>query len=241
MEQVIKMSYCVNCGVELKPSEQMCPLCGTEVVNPRQPYDRKAPKPFPERMDLFMPQDNRGFIASIVTLVLMLPSAICLSCDAAYTGGSGWSMLVVGAMAMLWVLIVPALFFRCHPIVFGVVLDTGALLGYLWIIERYTETGSWFLRLALPIVLLLAVLFTLDYLLAFRLVRGRFRQAAVVMASLSVLPVGIEMIIDSYLSGAILLQWAVFVAIPCLILALLMLVLGRRERFKEQMKKRLHM
>lgn len=235
------MSYCVNCGVELKPSEQVCPLCHTEVVNPRQPYDRKAPKPFPARLDLFTPQDNRGFITAVVTLILMLPAAICLACDAAYTGGSGWSMLVVGALTMLWVFIIPALFFKRHPILFGMILDTGALLGYLWVIERYTDTGVWFLRLALPIVLVLAALFALDYLLVSRLVRGRFRQAAVVMVTLSVLPVGIEMIIDSYLSGVIRLQWAIFVTIPCLILALLMLVLGRREQFKEQMKKRLHM
>ena len=31
------MSYCVNCGVELSPSERRCPLCGTEVMNPRSP------------------------------------------------------------------------------------------------------------------------------------------------------------------------------------------------------------
>ena len=38
------MSYCVNCGVELADSERRCPLCHTEVHNPRQPYDRKIPK-----------------------------------------------------------------------------------------------------------------------------------------------------------------------------------------------------
>ena len=54
------MSYCVNCGVELADSERRCPLCHTEVHNPRQPYDRKIPKPFPNRLDLFEPEDNRG-------------------------------------------------------------------------------------------------------------------------------------------------------------------------------------
>ena len=32
------MSYCVNCGVELAPSEKRCPLCGVEVVNPAKPW-----------------------------------------------------------------------------------------------------------------------------------------------------------------------------------------------------------
>lgn len=85
------MSYCVNCGVELADSERRCPLCHTEVHNPRQPYDRKIPKPFPNRLDLFEPEDNRGFAAAITTLLLALPAAICLACDVAYTRGAGWS------------------------------------------------------------------------------------------------------------------------------------------------------
>ena len=30
------MSYCVNCGVKLKNSEKVCPLCNTEVINPKK-------------------------------------------------------------------------------------------------------------------------------------------------------------------------------------------------------------
>ena len=55
------------------------------------------------------------------------------------------------------------------------------------------------------------------------------------------LPLGIEIILDLYLQHTVTLQWSYFVAIPCLILALLRLLLGRRERFRTQMKKRLHM
>ncbi len=53
------MSYCVNCGVELDRSEKACPLCGVEVLNPRQPYDDQAPRPYPKRL-------IRSMLASIV-------------------------------------------------------------------------------------------------------------------------------------------------------------------------------
>ena len=235
------MSYCVNCGVELAPSEPVCPLCHTKVQNPRQPFDRKAPQPFPARLDLFRPQSDRGFAAAIITLVLLLPAAICLACDVAYTSSAGWSMLVIGATAMLWVFIVPALFIRRHPILFGTILDTAALLGYLFIVEHFAARGAWFLHLALPIVVLSAALFTLDYLLTAKLVHGRFRQGAAVLFTMPLLPLGIEIILDLYLQHTVTLQWSYFVAIPCLILALLLLLLGRRERFRTQMKKRLHM
>ena len=113
-------------------------------AEPRQPFDRKAPQPFPARLDLFRPQSDRGFIAAILTLVLLLPAAICLACDVAYTSSAGWSMLVIGAVAMLWVFIVPALFIRRHPILFGLILDTAALLGYLFVVERFAARGLWF-------------------------------------------------------------------------------------------------
>ena len=41
------MSYCVNCGVELDQTAQVCPLCHTPVINPKQPVDRISPPPFP--------------------------------------------------------------------------------------------------------------------------------------------------------------------------------------------------
>ena len=204
------MSYCVNCGVELAESEHACPLCHTEVLNPAQPFDRKAPRPFPSRLDLFTPSNNRGFIAAIVTLVLALPAAICLACDIAYTEGAGWSMLVVGAMAMLWVFIVPTLYIRRHRVLFGVVL-------------------------------LILLLFVADYLLSTKVVRGRFRQVALALALSPLLLVGIELAVNQFLKGAWQLTWSLIVSVPCLILALLVLVLDRRQRFKEEMRKRLHM
>lgn len=234
------MSYCVHCGVELAPSERACPLCHTEVCNPREPFDPKAPKPFPSRLDLFTPSDNRGFIAVIVTLVLALPAAVCLACDIAYTAGRGWSMLVVGAMAMLWVFIVPALYIRRHPVLFGVILDTGSVLAYLWIVQRFGAPGDWFERLTVPIVLLVDLLFLVNYVLLRWAVSGKFKQFAVVLATIPFFLVGVEISVSLYLKGHIRLVWSLIVSIPCLILALLMLVLNRRQRFKDEMRKRLH-
>lgn len=235
------MSYCVNCGVELAASERQCPLCHTEVCNPRQPYDRKLPRPFPNQLDLFEPEDNRGFAAAIITLLLALPAAICLSCDVAYTRGAGWSMLVVGAAAMLWVFIVPPIFIRRHRVLLGGTLDTAAVLGYLWMVEHYAAKGSWFQTMAVPLVVLVDLLFTVDYVLIVKVIHGRFRQMALTLASVPLLLMGVEVFLDLYLSGRVELLWSLVVSVPCLILALLLVVLGRRERFRQQMRKRLHM
>ena len=39
------MSYCVHCGVELADCEPKCPLCGTEVLDPKAP-NRKGHIPY---------------------------------------------------------------------------------------------------------------------------------------------------------------------------------------------------
>ena len=234
------MSYCVNCGVELAPSERECPLCHTEVINPRAPFDKTAPKPFPSRLDLFQPQDDRGFIAAIITLALALPAAVCLACDVAYTRGAGWSMLVAGAAAMLLVFIIPPMFIRRHRILLAGILDTAAVLGYLWLVEHFAAKGSWFQELAVPLVILIDVVFVLDYFLLAKIVHGKFKQAAVAIATVPLLLLGMEAIIDLFLNGKAELLWSYIVSIPCLLIAVLLLILNRRERFKQQMHKRLH-
>ena len=190
------MSYCVNCGVELADSERQCPLCHTEVLNPRQPYERKTPRPFPNHLELFEPEDDRGFAAAIITLLLALPAAICLACDVAYTRGAGWSMLVVGAMAMLWMFIVPPAFIRRHTVLLCGTLDAAAVLGYLWMVEHYAAKGSWFQAMAVPLVILVALLFALDYLLLTKVIHGRFRQMALVLATVPLLLLGVEICLD---------------------------------------------
>lgn len=235
------MSYCVNCGVELAPSEHACPLCGTEVVNPRQPYDKKYPKPFPTQLDIFAPTDDRPFIAAIVSIVLALPAAICFACDVAYTKGAGWSVLIVGAMAMLWVFIIPALYIRRHRILKLGILDTAALLGYLWVVERFAAHGLWMRQLALPLVILADVLFVIDYFIITKIIRRKLKSAAFAVATVPVMLIGIEICLDLFLDGAVSLLWSYVVSIPCLIFALLLVVIDRRQRFKEEMHKRLHM
>lgn len=150
-------------------------------------------------------------------------------------------MLVTGAMAMLWVFIVPPIFLRRHKVLFCGTLDTAAVLGYLWMVEHYAAKGSWFQAMAVPLVVLVDLLFTADYLLVAKVIHGRFRQMALVLASVPLLLVGVEVCLDLFLDGRVSLLWSFVVSIPCLILALLLVVLGRRERFRQQMRKRLHM
>ena len=53
------MSYCVNCGVKLAPSEKKCPLCGVPVVNPRDPWVEPSHRPYPKQVERVMHRIDR--------------------------------------------------------------------------------------------------------------------------------------------------------------------------------------
>ena len=148
---------------------------------------------------------------------------------------------MVGATAMLWMFIVPMLFIRRYRVLVATILDSGALLGYLWVVQQYTGTGRWLTSLALPMVLLAVVLFIVDYMLCTKVITGRLNKAAAIVATIPLLLIGLEVSLDRYLADPVSLLWSYIVSIPCLILALLLIVVDRRQRFKEAMRKRLHM
>ena len=133
------------------------------------------------------------------------------------------------------------MYIRRHAVLILGVLDIAALIGYLWIVERFAAKGEWLMGLAVPLVVLAAVLFVIDYFLIVKAVSARLKRAALAVATVPVFLLGLECCLDHYLSGRISLQWSIFVSIPCVIIALLFLVLNRRERFKREMRKRLHM
>lgn len=232
------MAYCVHCGVKLAPSERICPLCGTEAVDPKEPFCAEAPKPYPATLDLFTYEKNRGLLVLIATLILALPAVICLACDLAYTPGSGWSSLVIGAMAFLWVLCVPHLFLRRHAVTRHFLLDSAALIGYLFLIERFTG-GRWWGPLALPIVLLTAVLGITEYQLMKRKIRDPLQRTAAALLGVPFLVIGIEITVDLYSEGTVRLLWSWIVSIPCLVIAAVLLLLFRQARLRSQLHRRL--
>ena len=97
------MSYCVNCGVELDSTASFCPLCRTPVVNPRQPVDTGSPPPFPtERREV--PPASKAELAILVSSMLASVAVCCGLLNLVLRSGHIWSLYVIGAAAMLWVL-----------------------------------------------------------------------------------------------------------------------------------------
>ena len=141
--------YCIKCGVELADSEKKCPLCGTVVFNPElsrpdgEPQYPRMPAAHPEKV-------NHSGIMFVVTMLFLLPIVTTLLCDWQINGEIIWSGYAVGAVVLLYTLVVLPLWFRHpNPVIF-IPVDFAMTALYLLYINCATG-GHWFLSFALPV------------------------------------------------------------------------------------------
>ena len=100
--------YCIKCGVELADSEKKCPLCGTVVFNPE--LSRPDGEPQYPRMPATQPEKvNHSGIMFVVTMLFLLPIVTTLLCDWQINGKIIWSGYAVGAVVLLYTLVVLSL------------------------------------------------------------------------------------------------------------------------------------
>ncbi|MBR2412941.1 MAG: hypothetical protein IKB13_00405 [Clostridia bacterium] len=151
------MSYCVNCGVELDASAKKCVLCDTPVYNPKQ-QNEDAPTPYSDRIVL-PPKVRRRFSAFLFSVILLLPNIVCLLIDLLVSKENGlyWAHFVNTASLMLWILFVlPFLFQKARTFVL-ILVDSLAILGYVYFFYHLFATREWFWSMALPLVVVLGV------------------------------------------------------------------------------------
>ena len=140
--------YCIQCGVKLADSEQVCPLCGTVPYHPDLPRQTGEPlypagrKPHPQ---------VRSQAAQIVTTALfLLPVLVCLQVDLLVNRTVTWSGYVIGALVLSYVvLVLPGWFRKPNPVIL-LPCDFLALGMYLLYMDLQSP-GQWFWSFGLPL------------------------------------------------------------------------------------------
>lgn len=235
------MSYCVNCGVELQKSEPRCPLCGTEVVNPNEPREEKPARPYPSHVEHLDKRVDRRYIASFISLLLLIPLFTVMLANILVSAKLTWSFYVLGGELVLFTVFLLPMIARM-PKVLYVVIDAAAV-GVLLLLIQVIAQGDWgwLLLLGLPITGLAALAsWFISWLASAKcrlplLVRGTFGLACV-----GLLVVAIEFFIGLYNHRISWPTWSLYVLFPCLVLASSLLLLNRRARVKEEIRKRFY-
>lgn len=235
------MSYCVNCGVELDPTARECPLCQTEVMNPRQAVDSALPPPFPTMRAEVLPVDRRELI---LLLSAMLASvAVCTGVLNLFFLHSQrpWSLYVVGAAVMLWIWLVPPLFVRAMPLWLRLFLDAAAVGVYVYLMSIDLRGQAWFLGLALPIILCLTAIMTGLGLLLEGKKRSILTSVTVVIGSVGLFLLSVEFFVDRWLFGAWEPGWSLVVLTVSVALMIPLIVVRRRPVLREEARRRFHL
>ncbi|MDD2375136.1 MAG: DUF6320 domain-containing protein [Eubacteriales bacterium] len=234
------MSYCVNCGVELEESEKNCPLCGVEVINPRMPYVEGAPRPYPARLDPINARMNRRFIAVILSIIIAFPAVLTLSINYIYSGEAGWSAYVASSMVLLWFFIVPLFLWQRLSFLRVVIPAVIALAGFLRFMEYLNPGSGWYLKLALPVLCLVAVPFAIIGWLIEKNKLRSYYAASVIMFVMAMITFAVEFLTESYAYGSVKMDWSFYAAIPLGAIAAALLAIARRRSWRDRINRRIH-
>ena len=233
------MSYCVNCGVELDNSEKQCPLCQTEIINPRSEQQEYSTRPYPSSLEHIAKRIDRQFFASLASVIMLIPMLITLLLNLLDGGGVSWSGYVWGALLMLFAWLILPFFFRRRHIILFLTADCLAAALYLFLIET-SSGGSWFLTLGLPITGAAAVCIIGTAAVFMHGKRtGNLRKSAWVFAVVGLFCLAVDFLVGFKLTGNVHFKWSLFVLIPCLALSACALLLERRKNLREEIRRRL--
>lgn len=237
------MSYCVECGVRLADSEAVCPLCNTKVINPNNPSgSTTADRPYPSNIEQQITGLKRRELAWVLMFFLLLPVGATVIIDL-LTGSSpfalNWSLIVIGAGALLGVWILVPLLFSHINLYAAIAVDFLAVAGFLAIIAVYAGSWEWCLKLGIPIAICTGI--TVCVIAAIiRSARLRpLTRAALSFITLGVYIVALELIIDYASYGYLAIRWSVYVIVPLLFVALLLFYISRKPRLMDELRRRL--
>ena len=147
------MSYCVNCGVKLDPSLKYCPLCNTPVINPHDLSKMQPVSPFPKEKGQ-VEVVRRKDLAILLSVSLTAAGLCSLLLNLLVFKQHLWSLYVIGACVLIWVMSIPAVIYTKLPIYLSLLFDGLAVMLYQFLIGFNTTDHSWFFGLSLPITAL---------------------------------------------------------------------------------------
>lgn len=233
------MSYCVNCGVELEKSLTSCPLCNTPVLNPKDLKPHTGWTPFPKNKGK-VEEANRKDVGILVTMILVATALGCGVLNWLVFTSSLWSVAVIGACIVLWVIMIPVCIYRKASVYLSLLLDGAALVLYLYLLTWLTQENHWFYGLGIPIVALLLFLAEVVAFLYHLLPKSILWRGLCSITALGVGCTALELLIDHYLHGTIIATWSAVVTTVCIIIDIMIITLLCRRRLRNELRKRLH-
>lgn len=228
------MSYCVNCGVKLKKSEKVCPLCNTRVINPN--ILNNEYKPVYSTIVEEYHKINTKYLCMLITEILFVVALITVLCDFIITKNFTWSIYVVASIIYLD----SKLSFILYKKKFiPLIIELLSTEGLLFVIAYLNNGLHWFLYLVCPFIFIVW-LYIILCIFIFRNKKYNFlRRFALAFSSISVILLVIESCIDLFIKEKIFLTWSIYASLPIIIISILTFIISYNKRLLDEIKQRI--
>ena len=147
---------------------------------------------------------------------------------------------VIGVCGMIWVMLIPALIYVKQPVYLSILWDGLAVAIYLYMLTFLTKTDTWFWGLALPIAALVTVIAEIFALCVKKLPKSFLTELLYTLSAIALLCLGLEILIDLYLSDAVSLFWSAVVLTVCVVLDIMVITMLSLRRLRDAVRRRLH-
>ncbi len=208
--------FCNKCGNQIPDSNAFCGVCGAPVRN-NEPETVDAevvyePEKKKEKRGLFnAPGKGSKSFAAIASALMVFPASLCVVIDLLVHRNDGWSLYVVGALLVAWMVTVyPILNITPAPVTalisfFSVVAYILFVIGRIGFLERLY-------KIVLPLLVLLAVFVAIDAALAGAGKLKGLHALSLVSFETALYLIAIEATIDNLAKGEVNLRWSLIVA-----------------------------
>lgn len=230
--------YCINCGIELSKGQAICPICKTKVNHPDFPADPDLAT-YPARPFQSEEYNQRGLMF-VITVIWSLFVVLPVLLEWMLFHKISWSGYASGGILLAYILfLLPRWFKNPNPVIF-VPSGFAAIGVYLLYIDLMAK-GGWFLSFALPVVTMLAVIFTAISALLRYLHRGRLYIAGGGLIALGLFSVYLEFFICFTFESVNFIFWSLFPLVAFVLLGLMLITVAIVKPFKESLRKYFYM
>lgn len=233
------MSYCVNCGVELHATAKECPLCNVPVINPKDLSNGKGERPFPDEKGQ-VETVKRKDLGLLLTMVVLATAVTCGLLNVFVFNTNAWSLAVIGMCVLLWVIFEPIFIYTKQNIYVSILFDGIATIIYLFMLAFMVNNDNWFWKLGVPIIILVTVVIELFTFCVRKLPKSILTVSLYLFTAVGIVCVALEILIDLYTRGSIMLMWSAVVLTVCVIIDIAIITLLSKRRLRNAVRRRLH-
>jgi hypothetical protein len=234
------MIICKNCGVELEPDMQYCPLCQEPIgEEPNNTRSGRGSGEIIAKDSRKMTQPQRKITWEIASIIILLIIMVTSLLNFIINRQISWASYPIALCLVLFSYVsVFAFIHRNREIQIGYVFIMSSLL--LLLFDFMSQGLSWSIWLAIPLLFLFNSLL-ITMMLVFRYTKRRgINLIAFSFLAAALLSLGTEALLDLYLFGSIHLVWSLIVLGCVLPIVTVLLFMHFRLKIGNDLNKTFH-